>query len=193
MLCLSIARSARSTRSVRPFILQAQFFAMTRMKRHVQSRAASSKETSICAYFTRNLGRISTRTSKQSSRNCRTPSAFRQEPSTRPSRAFGTTSTALHAPNPLAFQQQHKLQPSAAALLEVPMADTLFDDIAGCVVGAIDASGWADGTLSKQVIDKLVECTRNRPHPWSTASDYTSWKSLIDRTYQARHLPAAAP
>jgi Animal haem peroxidase len=73
------------------------------------------------------------------------------------------------------------------------MADTLFDEIAGCVVGAIDASGWADGTLSKQVIDKLVECTRNRPHPWSTASDYTSWKSLTDRTYQARHLPAAAP
>ncbi len=69
------------------------------------------------------------------------------------------------------------------------MADSFFDGLAGLVGGAIDACGWADNALSKVAINQLVECTRSRPHPWSTASDYTSWKSLTDRTYQSRQLP----
>jgi hypothetical protein len=71
------------------------------------------------------------------------------------------------------------------------LSNSLFEEILGLAGGAIDACGWADSALSKVMVNKLVECTRNRPHPWSTASDYTSWKSLTDRTYQARHLPAA--
>ncbi len=70
------------------------------------------------------------------------------------------------------------------------MADSLFDDLAGLVGGAIDACGWADGALTKVVINQLVGSAPTRPHPWSTASDYTSWKSLTDKTYQGRQLPA---
>jgi heme peroxidase len=73
------------------------------------------------------------------------------------------------------------------------MSNSLFDEVLNLAGGAVDACGWADSALSKVMVNKLVQCTRNRPHPWSTASDYTSWKSLTDRTFQARHLPAAAP
>jgi prostaglandin-endoperoxide synthase 2 len=59
-------------------------------------------------------------------------------------------------------------------------------------VGAvINGWPWISGAASAQVINEIVESTRNRPHPWSTVSDYTSWRSLTDRTWFARHLPAA--
>ena len=32
-----------------------------------------------------------------------------------------------------------------------------------------------------------------RPEPFTTKADYTSWDTLTDRTYSARHLPAARP
>lgn len=38
-------------------------------------------------------------------------------------------------------------------------------------------------------INGIVGITRNRPHPWSTATDYISWKGLTDRSWSARHLP----
>lgn len=49
---------------------------------------------------------------------------------------------------------------------------------------------WLGRWLSNFIIDRSVRTTRNRPHPWSTLSDYTSWQSLTDRTWSARHLPA---
>lgn len=39
------------------------------------------------------------------------------------------------------------------------------------------------------MINKLVRSCRFRPHPMSTAHDYTSWTALTDRTWSARHLP----
>lgn len=41
------------------------------------------------------------------------------------------------------------------------------------------------------VIDRLASRTAPRPHPFSLASDYTSWTSLTDRSYTGRHLPNA--
>ncbi|NJO56427.1 MAG: heme peroxidase [Rhodospirillales bacterium] len=49
---------------------------------------------------------------------------------------------------------------------------------------------WFGDRLSDFIIDRSVKATRNRPHPWSTLSDYTSWQSLSDRSWSARHLPA---
>jgi prostaglandin-endoperoxide synthase 2 len=43
--------------------------------------------------------------------------------------------------------------------------------------------------VNKAIINSAVKVTRNRPHPFSTASDYTSWLSLTDHSFFARHLP----
>lgn len=45
--------------------------------------------------------------------------------------------------------------------------------------------------LNGYLIRGAVEVCRNRPHPFGTVSDYTSWRSLTDRNFYARHLPAA--
>ena len=39
------------------------------------------------------------------------------------------------------------------------------------------------------LVNRLVNAGRSRPHPWSTLSPYTSWRSLTDRSYYARLLP----
>ena len=73
-----------------------------------------------------------------------------------------------------------------------PVADTLFDEIGAWIGGGIDACGWADSTQTKVVINRLLETAPNHPHPLGIASDYTSWKSLSDRTYEGRQLPVPA-
>ena len=45
--------------------------------------------------------------------------------------------------------------------------------------------------LNGVLIDGVVKQTRSRPHPWSTRTDYISWVGLTDKSYSARHLPAA--
>ena len=68
---------------------------------------------------------------------------------------------------------------------------SFFDEILSIVGGAIDHCGWVDKAASNLAINKLVATAPTRPHPWSTASDYTSWKSLTDKTFQGRQLQAA--
>jgi prostaglandin-endoperoxide synthase 2 len=48
---------------------------------------------------------------------------------------------------------------------------------------------WFARLVNNYAINDVVNSTRNRPHPWSTVSDYISWKGLTDRTWSARHLP----
>lgn len=45
-----------------------------------------------------------------------------------------------------------------------------------------------DALINRIVINRIVNQVRNRPHPFSTRSDYTSWSSLTDTEWSARHL-----
>lgn len=58
------------------------------------------------------------------------------------------------------------------------------------VAGLAGKTGWLSEFVNKIAINGLVNASRNRPHPWSTWSDYISWRGLTDRTYSARLLPA---
>ena len=49
---------------------------------------------------------------------------------------------------------------------------------------------WLGRLINRLMINFVVSQSRNRPHPWSTVSDYVSWISLSDRNWSARHLPA---
>jgi prostaglandin-endoperoxide synthase 2 len=43
--------------------------------------------------------------------------------------------------------------------------------------------------VNRVLINSAVNKVPPRPHPLSTRAPYTSWSSLTDRTYDARHLP----
>ncbi|MDN5936927.1 MAG: heme peroxidase, partial [Nitrosospira sp.] len=49
---------------------------------------------------------------------------------------------------------------------------------------------WLGRILNAWAINGVVNVCRHRPHPWSTVHDYTSWTSLTDQRWSARHLPA---
>lgn len=48
-----------------------------------------------------------------------------------------------------------------------------------------------DAWINRIVINKIVNQVRNRPHPHSTKAPYTSWSSLTDKAWSARHLDAS--
>jgi prostaglandin-endoperoxide synthase 2 len=43
--------------------------------------------------------------------------------------------------------------------------------------------------VNRLLINSAVNKVPARPHPLSTLAPYTSWSSLTDRSYDARHLP----
>jgi prostaglandin-endoperoxide synthase 2 len=47
--------------------------------------------------------------------------------------------------------------------------------------------------VNRQLIERALSKVPPRPHPLSTRTDYTSWTSLTDRTFDGRHLPPAEP
>ncbi len=47
--------------------------------------------------------------------------------------------------------------------------------------------------LNRSLINAAATVGPARPNSFATVSDYTSWRSLTDRNYYARHLPAADP
>ncbi|WP_052134404.1 peroxidase family protein [Sphingomonas sp. 37zxx] len=47
--------------------------------------------------------------------------------------------------------------------------------------------------LNRALINAAATVGPPRPHPFATVSDYTSWRSLTDRSFYARHLPTADP
>lgn len=70
----------------------------------------------------------------------------------------------------------------------------MIDDIPGFILRPVMALAnrwtWLGRKLNKFAIDSIVNVSRHRPHPWSTAHSYTSWTSLTDQRFSARHLPA---
>lgn len=54
----------------------------------------------------------------------------------------------------------------------------------------VSRSDWLSSILNRYFINRIINSARKRPHPFSTASDYTSWHSLTDTGWSARHLPA---
>ncbi len=73
------------------------------------------------------------------------------------------------------------------------MANWFEEEFLNGIGGIINRFGWLSHEASALVFNAAVNVTRNRPHPWSTVSDYTSWEGLSDRTFLARHLPPAPP
>src|SRR5687768_10216892 len=45
--------------------------------------------------------------------------------------------------------------------------------------------------LNRALVNRAILNMPPRPNPLSTMAPYTSWASLTDRTYSARHLPPA--
>lgn len=61
------------------------------------------------------------------------------------------------------------------------------------VAGPLGRIPLARRLISSVLIDELASTTSPRPRALSMADDYTSWKSLTDRTYSGRHLPPFRP
>ncbi len=53
----------------------------------------------------------------------------------------------------------------------------------------IQKSPWLTRKLNHKLINLLIDKIPTRPFPFSTMAPYTSWDSLIDRTYGGLHLP----
>lgn len=55
---------------------------------------------------------------------------------------------------------------------------------------AVEWLGFPAPAVNRLLIDRVVRSIRSRPHAFSSFGNYTSWSSLTDLTWSARHLPA---
>lgn len=69
------------------------------------------------------------------------------------------------------------------------MIDELPNFILRPIIALADKWTWFGRKLNKFAVNSIVNVSRRRPHPWSTVHGYTSWTSLTDQRYSARHLP----
>ncbi len=53
----------------------------------------------------------------------------------------------------------------------------------------LQRSPWLRKKANRALINSLISKIPARPYPFSTLSPYSSWDSLIDRTYSGLHLP----
>lgn len=67
---------------------------------------------------------------------------------------------------------------------------TIPDFVVNGAVALGQAWPWFGGKVNAFAINSVCNSARHRPHPWSTVHDYTSWTSLTDQRWSARHLPA---
>jgi prostaglandin-endoperoxide synthase 2 len=72
--------------------------------------------------------------------------------------------------------------------LPKPVQNTLITLLGRSGLGGND---WIREQLSRRIINGFGYDTTLRPRPLSLLADYTSWRSLTDRTYSGRHLPPA--
>ncbi|MGW4985087.1 peroxidase family protein [Streptomyces mirabilis] len=77
----------------------------------------------------------------------------------------------------------------------VPRLPPLVSRYLPNIVGPLGLSGvpLIRRFVSQAVINDFGYMTTLRPRALSLASDYTSWRSLTDRTFSGRHLPPATP
>jgi heme peroxidase len=61
------------------------------------------------------------------------------------------------------------------------------------IVGDLDAVPAVRRLASRLMINHYGYATTLRPRAWSMANDFTTWTSLTDRRFTARHLPPADP
>lgn len=59
------------------------------------------------------------------------------------------------------------------------------------LISFVSRSETLGALFNRLIIHRAASVARNRPHPWSTVHPYSSWTSLTDKTYSARHLPEA--
>ncbi|MEM7525594.1 MAG: peroxidase family protein, partial [Pseudomonadota bacterium] len=62
--------------------------------------------------------------------------------------------------------------------------------VLGALFTVVEAIPGLSGVVNRLLINAIVSRARTRPHPFSTVHEYTSWRSLTDREWSGRHLPA---
>lgn len=73
--------------------------------------------------------------------------------------------------------------------MALPGLSKVLDRVAPTVLRMVKDVPVLRTGVSRITINRLAYSTTLRPRALSLASDYTSWRSLTDRTYSGRHLP----